>query len=138
MFVEIASSRKRIFSFVIDDIIISLFLLVIFYDQIVSLDSAADIQVFMAGNILSIMLLKVTYHTLFVWQNGMTLGKYIMKIRVTAHDGYSGVSFGVALVRALVRLISEFFFYLGFLMAFFVPQMQTLHDKVAGTLVVDA
>jgi len=134
---QIASSKKRIFSFVIDDIIISLFLLAIFYNQIMNLNSAEDIQAFMAANLFTIMLLKVAYHTLFVWQNGMTLGKYIMKIRVISEDGYSGVSFGVAFIRALVRLISEFFFYLGFVMAFFVPNMQTLHDKIGRTLVVD-
>jgi uncharacterized RDD family membrane protein YckC len=40
--------------------------------------------------------------------------------------------------RAIFRIVSESFFYLGFLWGFFDPARQTLHDKTARTLVIDA
>lgn len=147
----IAASQKRVASFVIDDIIISLFFMVIFYDQIVALLHAvplaqqSDSEVILAAmnqfvtqNLVALFALKVLYHTVLVWQNGMTLGKYIMKIRVIDMRTYQKPSFSIALYRALLRIPSELLFYLGFLMAFFVPLRQTFHDKFSNCVVIDA
>lgn len=147
----IATTQKRVVSFVIDDIVISLFFMVIFYDQIVallhSIPSAqqADSQLvldamnqFVTQNIVALFALKVLYHTVLVWQNGMTLGKYLMKIRVIHMEHYEKPNLMTAFYRAVLRIPSELFFYLGFLMAFFVPLRQTLHDKFSNCVVVDA
>src|SRR6056300_1501265 len=88
---SIASIQKRITSFVIDDIVITLFFIIIFYDQfsavfsnITVLDETAleSINAFIAHNLLVVLSIKLLYHTVLVWQNGMTLGKYLMKIKV--------------------------------------------------------
>jgi len=148
----LASTQKRMTSFVIDDIIIALLLLVIFYDQLIQLSSQFPVSVtmesymefndkikhFFASNLLTIVSLKILYHTFFVWQNGMTLGKYFMKIEVIELETRQNPSFVKALLRAGLRLVSEAFFYLGFLLAFFLPLKQTLHDKFSGCVVVDA
>ncbi|MDD2451729.1 RDD family protein [Sulfurovum sp.] len=147
----IAAPQKRVVSFVIDDIIVSLFFMVIFYDQIVGFmqvvpaDQQSQSQYlidamnhFVSANLLWLLSLKVLYHTVLVWQNGMTLGKYIMKIRVVSLEYHEKPSFMTAFYRALLRIPSELFFYLGFLMAFFVPLRQTFHDKFSNCVVVDA
>jgi uncharacterized RDD family membrane protein YckC len=43
-----------------------------------------------------------------------------------------------AFLRASVRLVSDTFFYLGYIMAFFTPLRQTLHDKLSNCVVVYA
>ena len=147
----IATSQKRVVSFVIDDIIVSLFFMVIFYDQIAALlhtipsaqqaDSQVVLEVmnqFVTQNLVLLFTLKVLYHTVLVWQNGMTIGKYFMKIRVIDLQTYEKPTFMTAFYRAVLRIPSEVFFYLGFLMAFFVPLRQTLHDKFSNCVVVDA
>ena len=147
----IAAPQKRVVSFVIDDIIVSLFFMVIFYDQIVGFmqvipaDQQSQSQYlidamnqFVSANLLWLLSLKVLYHTVLVWQNGMTLGKYIMKIRVVSLEYHEKPSLMTAFYRALLRIPSELFFYLGFLMAFFVPLRQTFHDKFSNCVVVDA
>jgi len=148
----LASTQKRMTSFVIDDIIIAVLLLVIFYEQLMQLSAQFPISVtiesymefndkikhFFASNLLTIVLLKILYHTFFIWQNGMTLGKYFMKIEVIELETRQNPSFIKALLRAGLRLMSEVFFYLGFLLAFFLPLKQTLHDKLSGCVVVDA
>jgi uncharacterized RDD family membrane protein YckC len=147
----IAVPQKRVVSFVIDDIIVSLFFMVIFYDQMVALLQSIPVEQqsqsqllleamnqFVSANIVWLLALKVLYHTVLVWQNGMTLGKYMMKIRVISLETYEKPSFITALYRGLLRIPSELVLYVGFLMAFFVPLRQTFHDKFSNCVVVDA
>lgn len=143
----IASLQKRITSFVIDDMVITLFFIIIFYDQfsavfsnITVVDEAAleTINAFIAQNILVVLSIKLIYHTVLVWQSGMTLGKYLTKIKVVELETGNTPSFQKAFLRAAVRIPSEVLFYLGFLMAFFVPLRQTLHDKLSNCVVVNA
>ncbi len=148
----IASIQKRISAFVIDDIMVAFFFLIIFYDQLLAIAShmsgmmsaeeitliQAQLRQFSVDNLLIMLSIKVLYHAIPVWQNGMTPGKYIMKIRVVdLKTGYRP-SFLQAFLRALLRIGSEVFFYLGFIMAFMMPLNQTFHDKLSNCVVVDA
>ena len=146
----IASMKKRISAFVIDDIIISLFFMIIFYDQIMGLLSSPTateqltqvsmemMNTFIAENIMIVLAIKVIYHTVLVWQNGMTIGKYVVKIQVVSLNTGFRPSFQQAFLRASVRLLSESVFYIGFILAFFLPMRQTLHDKLSNCVVIDA
>lgn len=143
---SVASSQKRITAFVIDDIVISVFFIIIFYNQfsavfsnITVVDEAAleSVNAFIAQNILVVLSIKLIYHTVFVWQNGMTLGKYLMKIKVIDLETGNTPVLQKAFLRASIRILSEILFYLGFLMAFFVPLRQTLHDKISNCVVVN-
>jgi len=148
----IANLKKRISAFVIDDIMVALFFLIIFYDQLLVIASQtsgmmtaeeitliqAQLRQFSVDNLLVMLSIKVLYHTVPVWQNGMTLGKYIMKIRVIDLKTGDRPSLVQAFLRALLRIGSEVFFYLGFIMAFMMPLKQTFHDKLSNCVVVDA
>jgi uncharacterized RDD family membrane protein YckC len=68
----------------------------------------------------------------------MTIGKYVVKIKVIDLNSENRPSFQQAFLRASIRLLSEAFMYLGFIMAFFMPLRQTLHDKLSNCAVVDA
>ena len=145
---ELASNQKRITAFVIDDLIISVFFMIIFYNQIVSLmmetGSSGEIteatlntvNSVLVDNIMIVFAIKVIYHTVLIWQNGMTIGKYIAKIKVVSLNTEQRPSFQQAFLRASVRLISDTFFYLGYFMAFFTKNRQTLHDKLSNCVVV--
>lgn len=146
MSLPIASSQKRITAFVIDDIIVTLFFIIIFYTQLSELFSSISvidettldsINIFISQNILVLLSIKLIYHTVLVWQNGMTLGKYLMKIKVIELETGHTPNFQRSFLRASIRIPSELLFYLGFLMAFFVPLKQTLHDKLSQCVVID-
>jgi len=125
---SISSTQKRMAAFVIDDIVVALLILVIFYGQLSEIAShlptvitAESIEIFKqemnqfsVNNLLLIIALKVTYHTFFIWQNGMTVGKYFMKIRVIDLATSQNLTLSKALMRAFIRIVSEVFFYLGF------------------------
>ncbi|MBD3807430.1 MAG: RDD family protein [Epsilonproteobacteria bacterium] len=134
---NIAPIRKRILSFVIDDIVLSLFVLVIFYDKLTDITDMETMSAFMADNFLAIMLVKVSYHWILVWQNGMTMGNYIMKIKVIDESSGERLNVFMALNRSMLRILSESIFYIGFLFAFFSSKVQTFHDKFTNAVVID-
>ncbi len=67
---------------------------------------------------------------------GATIGKRAMGLRVTDMNG-DRISFGRATGRYFGRLLSHAFCMFGYVMAAFTDKHQTLHDMVAGTLVMD-
>ena len=136
--VQLAPAKKRIWSFVIDDLVVSFLFIIIFWSKLSSFNTGEELIEFINSNFLVFILIKITYQTLFVWQNGMTLGKYILKMKVVSLDYGEIPSFNSSLIRASIRVVSETLFYIGFFMAFFNPLVQTLHDKVSKCVVVDA
>jgi uncharacterized RDD family membrane protein YckC/Tfp pilus assembly major pilin PilA len=64
-----------------------------------------------------------------------TLGKRAMDLKVTDLHG-ERIGFGRALGRMLGHFLSFMTLSVGFAMAVFTDRRQTLHDKMAGTLVV--
>lgn len=66
------------------------------------------------------------------WQG--TLGKMIVGIKVTDLNGRR-ISFGRALGRWFAMILSGIL-YIGYIMAAFTQKKQSLHDMIAGTVVV--
>jgi len=79
----------------------------------------------------------VLYYTLFE-SSGMqaTPGKRLFGLEVTNLQG-ERIHFGQALGRLFGHLVSFLTFDVGFAMAVFTERRQALHDKMAGTLVVN-
>lgn len=67
--------------------------------------------------------------------NMATLGKRAMRIRVTDLRG-NRISFGQATARHFGQLLSTIILFIGYFMMLWDDKSQTLHDKMAGTLVV--
>ena len=135
---ELASRKKRLQAFVIDDILISLVSLLIVWDKValVGNDMFGILEV-MNQAFVQILFLKLLYQTFFIWYYGATIGKIIMKIRVIYEGTLGPVDLTTALMRSAGRIISESIFYLGFILAYYTEGRQTLHDKIAKTLVVN-
>jgi len=136
--ITLASFPKRFFAYLIDEILIS-FLFVMIY--LGSIEVSKDIEETMnmiEGLFFYIIILKVIYQTFFVFTYGATLGKIFMKIRVVSINDLENSSFSYAFSRAIVRVISESIFYLGFIWAFMNPKRESWHDKAGRTLVVNA
>ena len=75
---------------------------------------------------------------LVVKNNGQTIGKKMMKIRIAKDDG-TPMGYGDAFLRNLVGYwISSLVCHLGFIWALFDQQRQGWHDKIFKTHVVAA
>ena len=86
---------------------------------------------FPSGILLSI----VYYGGMVSSESQATLGKMAMGLKITDLHGRR-ISFGRAVGREFAKFFSAFTLMIGYLMAFFTERRQTLHDKIAGTLVV--
>jgi len=64
-----------------------------------------------------------------------TLGKTGMRIKVTDMEGRR-ITYGQAFARHLGKLLSVAMVFVGFFMMLWTDKKQTLHDKIAGTIVV--
>jgi len=136
---QLASMLSRTFAFIIDDVIISILIMFIYWDNIfVIIDDTEALIQFIQSILIPFMILKVIYHTFFVWYYGATIGKKIIKIRVIDANHWGGITIFQAFLRAFGRAISELFYYIGFIIAFFNDGRKTFHDFIGKTLVVNA
>lgn len=137
---QLASMRSRAFAYIIDDLIITIIVMAIFWDRIMSVshDSEAMIYLMQTELVTPLFILKIVYQTFFVWYYGATIGKIIVKIRVIDANHWGRVPMVAALLRAVGRVFSEMFFYIGFLIGFFNDGRKTFHDFTGKTLVVNA
>jgi len=136
--IELASIGQRALAFVIDEILLSFLLIVAMWDAFGDVSTTQEMILLTNQYIFEYILIKIAYQTFFVMQYGATLGKMAMKIRVIDTTTMSNPSFATSLNRAVFRVISEMFFYLGFVWGMMDPLRQTWHDKTANTLVVNA
>jgi uncharacterized RDD family membrane protein YckC len=82
------------------------------------------------------LIIGAAYHWYFLTrQDGQTPGKRIMKIRVIKVDG-TPIDDATAIIRYLGYYIDSAIFMIGWLLAFFDENRQTLHDKIVSTYVV--
>ena len=135
---SLASKQKRFLAYALDELILSVIWLGVVWDSFTGLDSIEDKIALINTYILEFMLLKVIYHTFFVMQYAASPGKIILKLRVLELGSNATPSFLCSLNRATVRVLSEMFFYAGFVWGLLDPIRQTWHDKTARTVIVDA
>ena len=137
---QLASMRSRAFAFVIDDLLVTTIIMIIFWESIVALSSDIEAMMFLMKTdlVMPLIALKVIYHTFFVWYYGATVGKIIAKIRVIDVNSWGKVSLFSSFLRSIGRIFSEMFFYAGFLIGFFNEGRKTFHDITGKTLVVNA
>ena len=137
---QLASMRSRAFAFVIDDLLVTAIIMIIFCESIAALSSDIEAMMFLMKTdlVMPLIALKVIYHTFFVWYYGATVGKIIAKIRVIDVNSWGKVSLFSSFLRSIGRIFSEMFFYAGFLIGFFNEGRKTFHDITGRTLVVNA
>ena len=135
---NLATIGRRAVAFTIDDFIVSIFFIVIFYEQITSFVDVVSMMTFIQQNVWVLMSIKVIYHTFFTATNGATLGKYILKIKVVNEESGELLSWSMSFIRALVRTAGEMLLYFTFIFAFANPKRQTLQDKLAKSVVINA
>lgn len=136
--ITLASVRSRFFAYCIDEILVSFLFIMIYLDYIPDNASVEDTIAMINSMFIYVVTLKVVYQTFFVMLYGGTLGKIFLKIKVISIQDLENPSFLYALNRAIMRVVSESIFYIGFLWGLMNPKRETWHDKVGKTLVVNA
>ena len=133
----LASINRRSVAFFLDELIISILFYFIFADKFARAESIEVMIALINMLFLQVILLKVIYHTFFVWMYGATPGKMLLKIKIVSVEDFEKPNAMNSFIRAVVRIISEMLFYLGFLWAIFDSVNQAWHDKAAKTVVIN-
>ena len=136
--IHLASNKKRAMAFFIDEMLLSLLLIIALWDSFSTAVTMEEMINVTNTFVLEYMMMKIIYQAFFVMQYGASIGKLVMKIRVIEINTMQTPNVISALNRAIFRVVSELIFYLGFLWGMLNPERQTWHDKTARTLVVDA
>ncbi len=136
--ITLASITSRFFAYVIDELLVSFLFIMIYLDYIPDEATIEDTINMINNMFLYVVGLKIAYHTLFVMLYGATIGKIFLKIKVISIQDLENPSLFYAFNRALIRVVSESLFYIGFLWGLFNPKKETWHDKFGKTLVVNA
>lgn len=138
----LASFSRRAIAFVFDffaAFLLFLFILIygaklLSYLRIIDIDSNINFQ-FNLKNWYSIIFI-VLYFGLFTYLGkGKTPGKWLMKIRVVSLT-HEHISLWHAIERALGYGASALELGFGFLQYFIHPNKQTVHDRIAETIVI--
>ncbi|MBI4058178.1 RDD family protein [Candidatus Gottesmanbacteria bacterium] len=81
--------------------------------------------------------LNILYFVYFIGERGQTLGKIALGIKVVRLDTIQVPGYGTAALREILgKLVSTLTLGIGYLWMLWDPKRQTLHDKIAGTVVV--
>lgn len=135
---SLASIQKRISAFGIDEVLLSLLLMIVLWEPLQSATTMEAVLNLTNTFLIEYMAMKIVYQTFFVMTYGATLGKIVMKIRVIEIATTSNPAFLSAFNRAVFRVVSEALLYLGFVWGMIDPYRRTWHDLSAKTLVVNA
>jgi uncharacterized RDD family membrane protein YckC len=81
------------------------------------------------------VLFSTAYQVYFFTRTGQTLGAKVMGIKVVDTDG-NPLSVDLALIRVVGSYVSSALLGLGYLLMLWDSHRQTLHDKMAGSLVI--
>ncbi|MNP35907.1 RDD family protein [compost metagenome] len=114
----------------------------VIYDYFDYFAAGTKIELFGAGRLIRFVIISNIigswlYYTLMEsskWQ--ATLGKMALGIVVVDEQG-ARISLGIANKRYWGKIISGLTLYIGYIMVLFTEERQALHDKIAGTYVVD-
>ena len=135
---HLASITKRATAFFLDEFLLSLLLVISLWDAFGTVSNTLELVELSQRFTSEYIFLKILYQTLFIYMYGATLGKMIMRIRVIELPDLQKPSFFTSLNRAIVRIFSETFFYLGFVWGMMSPLKRTWHDLTAKTLVIES
>lgn len=134
---KLATLKKRSLAYLIDELLLSIIVILAMSSKF-DTNNIESFIVAMNQAMLFVLLVKIIYHALFTHYYGATIGKIAVKIRVVSIGLIDNPTLLESLLRASMRTLGESLFYIGLFWAFFDPNRQGWHDKLAKTLVIDA
>lgn len=135
--IVLASFGKRAWAALIDETIISVLFIAIYYDAFAKAGTYEQTIAIVESLLMQFIALKIIYQTFFTWYYGASIGKIVAKIVCVDIGVLDKPNFMASLSRASMRVLGEMCFYLGFAWAFGNEARQTWHDKAARTVVIN-
>ena len=136
-----SSFWMRLFAFVLDGLILGLALSVIQVPMALIVGALAPKHAVFSVIIAILGWLTITvagiFYILYFWATrGATPAKKLLGMRIVRQDGVEPMGWSKAGLRLAGYMVSVFIFYMGFLMVLFTERSRSLHDMIAGTVVI--
>jgi len=122
----------KILDWIICGLLISVFPIPQFYDDNVIIVSTHLNVVFF---FIVKWCIPALYTVIFLVNYNATPGKMIFSLQVISGQ-QKQLSYGTALARYLMEIISAFIFFMGYIISIFDSQKRTLHDRICNTYVI--
>ena len=132
-----ASIIKRIIAMSIDDVLISIIIVLAFSSSFASAKTYEEVWILTNELFGYIITAYTLYHWIFITIYGKTVGKMITKIRVVDIETLDNPSWIRSFIRSVMRNFDEMFFYLGMAYAIVDPLNRAIHDMVGKSVVVE-
>ena len=134
---RIARDDKRILAFVVDDIIISILITAVFYNQIMALKGDLEgVRNLFSDMFLYITVIIILYQTIFTSMYGASIGKIICKIKIIKIDTLDKPNLFESFLRSFLRSVGCSLLYIPLLIAFATPLRRAMHDIFSKTIVI--
>ena len=134
---KVASLSKRIIAMTIDDMLISLLIVIAFFNSFANAKTYEEMMILVDKLFGFIFIAYTIYHWVFVALYGKTIGKMVTKIRVVDVETLDNPSHLKAFLRSFVRNFDEMFFYMGMAYAIVDPLNRAIHDIVGKCVVIE-
>lgn len=134
---KIASFGKRVLAYFVDNFILSIIVFIIFFDKLSTLTDPQDIFAVLDNFLLGFVVLQFTYHFIFTFLYGASLGKMLCKIAIVDELSLDKPNLSQCIIRAATRQLSDTAFMLGFAWALGNDLRKTWQDYLAKTLVIE-
>lgn len=134
---QLASVGSRFCAFLIDKFLISFVFFIIYWNDFSQTNGDYAMMIGLISNVIwQFICLSIAYEVIFLVLYGATLGKIFLKIRVLGVMLLDSPSVLHALIRTVMKILSENLFYFPYLFSLFSPFKQALHDYMAKTIVI--
>ncbi|MGH2267173.1 RDD family protein [Campylobacter taeniopygiae] len=134
---SIASFKKRVLAYFIDNFILSFIIYIIFYTPLSQAKDLMEMIEVSRNFSFSFILIHLIYQIIFTYLYGASLGKMISKIIILDEDLLDKPNLIQSCIRASVSELSNSAFFLGFAWALGNDLRKTWEDYAAKTVVVN-
>lgn len=134
---KIASFSRRIFAYLIDNVLLSVVVMIILSSSILNAKDENEILYIVQDFFYGLVFIQFAYHSIFGYLYGASVGKILCKIAIVDEALLDKPNLLQAMVRAAMRQVSDMAFMLGFAWAFGNELHKTWHDYAAKTLVIE-
>jgi len=134
-FLQYASWDNRLMGFLIDQIIMALLFLPLFFITPGITRALSSTVAFLIEFLVGVMIVHF-YYVVPISVKGQTLGRKLAGIRYIDKNTKIYPDIKTTWIRFLCYSLSGIIFYIGFLMPLWDKEKQALHDKIAGTIVI--
>ena len=135
--IVLASIWRRVIAFLFDQLLIIFVFSLIYWDDLSAL-SGSYVQVvnFFNQVIWQFLLLNFVYEVIFIVLYGATLGKIMCKIKAISTALLDRPGIILSCIRSAVKILGGNLMYAPFVLVYFTPFKQALHDLLGKTIVI--